>query len=65
MKEVEKDGLRLQFVSLELRNDSDVVIKALNNNFKALQFVSEELKKGTKEEMYGIYSICQISTSLE
>lgn len=37
-----KDGLLLEFVSDRLKNDKDVVIEALNQNFNACDFVGEK-----------------------
>jgi len=44
LKAVFEDGMKLEECSAELRNNKDVVIKAVENREKAMMFVSEELK---------------------
>ena len=44
LKAVEQDGMKLKECSDELRNDKDVVITALMNRERAMEFVPEELK---------------------
>lgn len=45
LEAVSKDGMALQFASLLLRNDFDVVLNAVKNDKSSLQFASPELQK--------------------
>ena len=47
-KFVRKDGKALQFVSEELKKDSDFVLTSVMNDGKALQFVSKELQEDSE-----------------
>ena len=41
---VARNGLTLEFASEELRNDKEIVLKAVQNRGSALQYASDELK---------------------
>jgi hypothetical protein len=46
LKKIKNEGgMTLEFVSLELRNDREVVMKAVKQYGWALQFASEQLRK--------------------
>ena len=42
------DGLALQFASTHLRNDRDIIIRAVRSNYNVLQFVSDDLRADEK-----------------